>query len=116
MESMSSSSSDKLSSYLKTGPDWGRLKTSIPGMFILKMPAYRGSPARLAVELNPVDGSGSPTKKRGLVLRSKEEFEEYKAIFEVGKLAPLLDQVDKVNPEASKKQMLRKGGEDVLEL
>jgi hypothetical protein len=110
-----SSSEDKLSSYLKTGPDWGRLKTSVPGIFILKLPAYRGSPARLAVELNPVDASGSPTKKRGLVLRSKEEFEEYKVIFEVGKLAPLLDQVDRVNPEASKKQILRKG-EDVLEL
>jgi len=62
------SSEGKLSMFLKTGSDWGKLKTSVPGIFILKMPAYKNSPARLAVELNPVDGSGSPTKKRGIVL------------------------------------------------
>ncbi len=107
-------SEDKLSSFLKTGPDWGRLKTSVAGIFILKMPPYKSSPARLAVELNPVDGSGSPTKKRGLVLRSREELEEYKAIFQFDKLTPLLEQVEKLNPEV-KKQFLKKG-EDVLEI
>lgn len=71
-----SSSEGKLSLFLRTGSDWGKLKTSVPGIFILKMPAYKNSPARLAVELNPVDGSGSPTKKRGIVLRSREELEE----------------------------------------
>lgn len=108
------SSEDKLSSFLKTGPDWGKLKTSVPGIFILKMPAYKSSPARLAVELNPVDDSGSPTKKRGIVLRSKEELEEYKAIFQVEKLTPLLEQMEKVNPEV-KKQAVQKG-EDVLKI
>ena len=44
----------------------GRLKTSVPGVFVLKMPAYKTSPARLAIELNPTDESGAPTKKRGL--------------------------------------------------
>jgi hypothetical protein len=107
---------DKLSSFLKTGADWGRLKTSVPGIFILKMPAYKSSPARLAIELNPVDGSGSPMKKRGLVLRSKEELEEYKTIFQVEKLTPLVEQVEKVNPEVSKKQAFKQGGEDVLEI
>lgn len=106
------SSEDKLSSFLKTGPDWGRLKTSVAGIFILKMPAYKSSPVRLAVELNPVDGSGSPTRKRGLILRSKDELEEYKAIFQFDKLTPLLEQVEKINPEV-KKQFL-KTGEDVL--
>lgn len=107
-------SEDKLSSFLKTGPDWGKLKTSVPGIFILKMPAYKSSPARLAVELNPVDDSGSPTKKRGLVLRSKEELEEYKAIFQFEKLTPLLEQMEKVNPEV-KRQVVQKG-EDVLKI
>lgn len=108
------SSEDKLSSFLKTGPDWGKLKTSVPGIFILKMPAYKSSPARLAVELNPVDDSGSPTKKRGLVLRSKEELEEYKAVFQFEKLTPLLEQMEKVNPEV-KRQVVQKG-EDVLKI
>jgi hypothetical protein len=55
------SSEGKLSLFLKTGSDWGKLKTSVPGIFILKMPAYKNSPARLAVELNPVDGSAPET-------------------------------------------------------
>jgi hypothetical protein len=109
------SSESKLSIFLKTGSDWAKLKTSVPGIFVLKMPAYKDSPARLAVELNPVDGSGSPTKKRGLVLRSEEEFEEYKAIFLVEKLAPLLEEVEKVNPE-TKRQLAAKKGDEVLEI
>ena len=77
-------SEDKIASFLKR-PDWGRLKTSIPGIFVLKMPAYKSIPARLAVELNPADSSGVPTKKRGLVLRSKEELEQYRELFQFEK-------------------------------
>ncbi len=108
------SSEDKLSAFLKTGADWGRLKTSVPGIFILKMPAYKTSPARLAIELNPTDGSGSPTKKRGLVLRSSEELEEYKAIFQYDKLTPLLKTIDGINPKQQKKTS--KAGGEVLEI
>src|SRR5438309_5909971 len=109
---MSFMSEEKITSFLKTGSDWARLKTSVPGVFILKMPAYRNSPTRLAVELNPVDNSGSPTKKRGLVLRSKQELEEFKELFQFDKLTPLLDTLDKVNPEV-KKQVTSRQGEDV---
>ena len=108
------SSEDKLSSFLKTGPDWGRLKTSVPGIFVLKMPAYKNSPARLAIELNPTDDSGSPTKKRGLVLRSLEELDEYKAIFQYDKLTPLLKAIDGINPKQPKKAS--RTGEEVLEI
>ncbi len=108
------SSEDKLSSFLKTGADWGRLKTSVLGIFILKMPAYKTSPARLAIELNPTDDSGSPTKKRGLVLRSSEELEEYKAIFQYDKLTPLLKTIDGINPKQPKR--VSKAGEEVLEI
>ncbi len=108
------SSEEKLSSFLKTGPDWGRLKTSVSGIFVLKMPAYKSSPARLAIELNPTDDSGSPTKKRGLVLRSSEELDEYKTIFQYDKLLPLLKSLEGVNPKQPKK--VPKLGEEVLKI
>ena len=54
-------SEDKILSFLKTGPDWGRLKTSIHGIFLLKMSPYQNSPARVAIELNPVNSSNLPT-------------------------------------------------------
>ncbi|MGI0087879.1 MAG: hypothetical protein ACREBI_07940 [Nitrosotalea sp.] len=107
-------SEDKISSFLNTGPDWGRLKTTIPGVFLLRMPAYKNIPTRLAVELNPVDERGAPTKKRGLVLRSKREIEQYKEIFQFDKIASLLENVEKVNPQVNK--LAAKPGEDVLEI
>lgn len=108
------SSEEKLSSFLKTGTDWGRLKTSVSGIFVLKMPAYKSIPARLAIELNPTDDSGSPTKKRGLVLRSSEELEEYKAILQYDKLESLLKAVDGINPKQPKKAS--RTGEEVLQI
>jgi hypothetical protein len=103
---------EKLTEFLKTGKDWSRMRTTLPGVFVLKMPAYRSSSARLAVELNPVDDAGAPTKKRGLLLRSRQELEEYKAIFQYEKLTSFLKSLDDVNPQAKKV----KAGEEVIEL
>lgn len=110
----SSSPEEKLSSFLKTGTDWARMKTSVPGIFILKMPPYRTSPARLAVELNPTDESGSPTRKRGLVLRSAAEFDEYRALFQHERLSSLLTSVEGVNPPPPRKA--GKVGSEVLQI
>jgi hypothetical protein len=107
-------SEGKLAEFLEKSKDWSRLKTSLPGVFVLKLPQYRGSPPRLAVELNPVDESGKPTKRRGLILRSSNELEEFRKIFDFEKLSKLLSMVDSVNPkvEAGK----RRKEEPVLEL
>ena len=106
-------SEDKLAPFLKTGSDWARMKTTIDGVFVFKLPAYKSSPARLAVELNPVDDSGTPTKKRGLVIRSLRELEEYNKLFQYDRLSSLLKAIDKVNP-APRKAV--KPGEEVLEI
>jgi len=105
---------EKLTGFLDTGKDWERLKTSVLGVFVLKLPKYRGSPPRLAVELNPTDESGRPTKRRGLILRSISELEEFKELFQPEKLSKLLGMVDSVNPkvEAARKER----GEPVIEL
>ena len=105
---MNSLSAGKLEEFLSKGKDWSRLKTSLPGVFVLKLPQYRSSPPRLAVELNPVDENGKPTKRRGLILRSSRELEEFK------KLSKLLSMLDSVNPKVGAK---RRGKEEpVLEL
>jgi len=102
---------EKLASFLKNGNDWARMKTNLPGVFILKLPSYRKSPPRLAVELNPPDKSGNPKKKRGLILRSSQELEEFSRIFQIEKLSSLLKTMDKVNPQ-TKAEI----GEEVLEI
>ena len=92
-------SEEKLADYLKTGKDWSRIRTSVPSVFVMKLPPYRGSPARLVVELNPVDEGGTPKKRRGLILRSAAELEEFKELFRDEKLPKLLSMIDSINPK-----------------
>lgn len=107
-------SEEKLAEFLKTGKDWSRLRTSVPGVFVLKLPAYKGSPSRLAVELNPVGEDGSPKKRRGLVLRSMAELEEYRELFQYEKLEKLMGILEAVNPKVKASE--RRKGEEVIEL
>jgi hypothetical protein len=106
-------SEEKLKGFFETSKDWARLMTSVPGVFVLKLPTYRRSPPRLAVELNPVDDGGKPMKRRGLVLRSRKELEAFKELFQYDKLLKLVNMLDAVNPKA---EATRRRREDVIEL
>jgi hypothetical protein len=107
-------SEEKLADFLKNGKDWSRMRTTVPGVFVLKLPAYKGSPSRLAVELNPVGEDGTPKKKRGLVLRSTAELEDFKQLFQYDKLSKLMEILEAVNPKAEVER--RRKGEEVIEL
>ena len=107
-------SEEKLADLLKTGKDWSRIRTSVPSVFVVKLPPYRSSPARLVVELNPVDEAGTPKKRRGLILRSTAELEEFKELFSDEKLPKLLSMIDSVNPKFEVEK--RRKEEGVIEL
>ena len=107
-------SEEKLEEFLRTGGDWERLRTSVPGVFIQKLPPYKSSPERLAVEINPVDSSGNPTKRRGLLIRSLDEFEAFREIIVDEKLPKLLEMLDAVNPATGRGG--RRKDEDVIEI
>ena len=94
----------KLADFLKSGKDWERKPTTVGGVFVLKMPPFRGSPARLAVELNPVDDAGRATRKRGVLLRSSDELAEYKRLIEDERLTSLLKNLDALSPKPEKKE------------
>lgn len=106
-------SEGKLNDFLKTGKDWSRLRTNIPGIFILKISAYKRVPSRLTVELNPVNDKGNPSKRRGLVLRTKKELEMFSNIFRYNKLSKLLNLLDSINTSLQKSKLENK---DVIEL
>ena len=107
-------SEEKLKDFLKTGKDWSTLKTSIPGVFVLKLPAYKASTARLAVELNPVDQGGNPKRRRGLILRFSVDLEDFEKLFQHEILSKLLSMIESVNPKTE--ATMRRKGEEVLEL
>ena len=61
------SSGERLGQFLEH-KDWERKPTNIPGVFLFKLPEYRGRPASLAIEINPLNANGYPSKKRALLL------------------------------------------------
>ena len=107
----------KLSEFLQNGRDWEKKATSIPGIFIVKMPAYKSAPfvapSRLSVELNPVDAEGRPTKKRGILLKSISELNNYKSILNDEKLANLITNIESINPRITKREDEK---EDIIEI
>jgi hypothetical protein len=92
------STDERLERFLKDGTDWERKPTSVPGVFILKLPPFKGRPATLAIEINPVDSTGSPSKKRGIVIRSEAEIAEINNMVSSPKLSQLAKSIDEINP------------------
>jgi hypothetical protein len=84
---------------LREAKDWERKATNVPGVFLLKLPSFKGRSASLAIELNPIGASGAATKKRGVVVRSTNELEEINKLLSHPKLAELAKRIDNVNPE-----------------
>jgi len=86
---------------LENGEDWARQRTSVPGIFLQKLPAWKRLPDRVAVEINPADEAGSPTKKNGVRLFTLAEFEELDKLMSYEGLPTLLEAIAKVNPDKS---------------
>ncbi len=95
-------SEEKLSEFLEEGADWAKVKTSVPGVFVMKMPGNKSRATSLSVELNPVDAGGSPTKRRGLIIRSVDELLEFKEMVTNEKVEALLEMLEDVNPDTGK--------------
>ena len=104
--------SERLRELLEKGRDWERRSTVIPGVFVIKLPESRGRPASLAVEVNPLDSLGRPTKKRPLLIRSLEELKAFRELLNNEKLEKLLKMIERVNPTTSKEE----GEEEVIDV
>lgn len=83
---------------LENGEDWARQRTSVPGIFLQKLPAWKRLPDRVAVEINPADEAGNPTKKNGVRLFTLEEYEVFNKLMSYEGLPTLLEAIAKVNP------------------
>ena len=94
---------ERLSQFLKEGKDWEKKATSIPGVFLLKLPEFKSRPPYIAIEINPVDTSGVATKKRGILIKSRSELEQISNILNNVKIIQLAASIDEVNPEKKTK-------------
>lgn len=89
---------ERLSEFLNSGKDWERKQTSMKGVFLLRLPSYKGRKSSVCVEVNPVDSSGAPTKKRGVVIKSSVELEEIERLVSDVKMEELMKKIEEVNP------------------
>jgi hypothetical protein len=108
------SSGDKLGQFLEEGKDWERKPTNISGIFLFKLPEYRGRPASLAIEINPLNTNGVPSKKRGIVIKSSEELNSILELVNNSKVLQLAKSIDEVNPE--RKAYSKNESSDVFEI
>ena len=109
------SANQRLIQFLNEGKDWERKATSIPGIFLLRLPGLKSAaPPSLAIEINPVGESSSPTKKRGVVIRSSSELEEITKLLSNPKLPQLAKSIDEVNPELKRPETTKQS--DVFEI
>ena len=92
----------KLRDFLRNGEDWERSRTSIPGVFVVKLPGRGSRGPELALEINPVDSQGQPKKKRGYMVRGKADLEELSQILSDPRLTRLAEALEAVNPRAIK--------------
>jgi hypothetical protein len=75
----------------------GKLLVYLASFYLL--PRLKSAASSLAIEINPVGESGSPTKKRGVVIRSSSELGEITKLLSNPKLSQLAKSIDEVNPE-----------------
>ena len=105
---------ERLRQFLNEGRNWERKATNIPGVFLFRLPASKGRPASLAIEINPVDTYGSITKKRGVVIRSASELDEVSRLLSHPKIGELSKKIDEVNPKRDATS--GKGAHDIFEV
>ncbi len=106
---------ESLKVFLESGSDWERKPTSLQGVFIVKLPPYGRSPTRLVVEINPVDASGSPMRRRGFILHNSGELKEFRDLLVDDKVGELLTGIDAVNSQTPEKPKPEQGKE-VIEI
>ena len=68
----------------------------------MKLPSCRSRQASIAIEINPVDAAGSATKKRGKVIKSASELDQFNRILANQKLMELARRIDEINPKQKK--------------
>ncbi|MFX1388982.1 MAG: hypothetical protein ACFE9Z_02835 [Promethearchaeota archaeon] len=89
----------QLKEHLKSGKNWAKMATPVPGVFVVKVPETKTRPALLFIEINPLKSDGNPMKRKGLFIRNKEMYLAFKEALEEDAIFTILQNIEAVNPE-----------------
>ena len=90
----------QLQDHLNNAPDWGKMETPVPGVFVVKVPASKIRPALLFLEVNPLKTDGNPMKKKGLFVKDYEMLVKFSEALTDDKVVRLIKEVEEINPES----------------
>ena len=93
---------NQLKEHLKNGKEWEKMDTPIPGVSVVKVPATKTRPALLFLEINPLKEDGSPMKRKGLFVGSKEMLIKFSEALNDDKTFQLIQELERVNPKGVK--------------
>src|SRR5213592_3108690 len=88
----------RLTEFLENGKDWERKQTNVPGVFLIRLPQFRSRPACIGVELDILNRGGGGNRRRGVIIRTREELQQLSEIVNNQKLIELASAIEKVNP------------------
>ena len=93
---------NQLKDHLKNSKDWEKMDTPIQGVSVVKVPATKTRPALLFLEINPLKEDGSPMKRKGLFVGSKEMLIKFSEALNDDKTFQLIQELERVNPKETK--------------
>ena len=91
----------QLKAHLKSGADWEKMETPVPGVNVVKVPATKTRPALLFLEVNPLKEDGKPMKRKGLFVGSKEMLIKFGEALNDDKVFQLIGELEKINPQGT---------------
>jgi hypothetical protein len=114
---MTADVNEKLAQFLNEGQSWEKKSTNLPGVSLLKLPAFKKSPSSLAIEVNPINATtGLGTKKRGIIIRSGSELEQINQLLANPKVVELAKKIEVVNPKTKENSSRVTSNTDVFDI
>ncbi|MHA1344767.1 MAG: hypothetical protein ACTSVO_06675 [Candidatus Heimdallarchaeaceae archaeon] len=105
---------ERLKEFGKKMKDWDKMKTSVTGVSIVKLPT-KGEDLNFGLELIPVNEDGVPLKRKGVFITSLEQWESFKLLLNDEKAFDLIKNIDEMRKRKAFKGASEDNGE-VLEL
>ncbi len=105
---------ERLKEFGKKMKDWDKMKTSVLGVSIVKLPT-KGEDLNFGLELIAVNEDGTTLKKKGVYITSLEQWESFKSILNNEKAHDLIKNIDNMRKQKAVTNTSEDNGE-VLEL
>jgi hypothetical protein len=105
---------ERLKEFGKKMKDWDKMKTSVTGVSIVKLPT-KGDDLNFGLELIPVNEDGAPLKRKGVFITSLEQWESFKSLLNNEKAHDLIKNIDGMRKQKAFTSVPENNGE-VLEL